>query len=208
MIYIDPNGESISVDSTGAATYTDDGVDEVYYWNSGTAAYATLQDADGNNITEQGFLEYVATVYAESGGDQTETFAIANVIENRADDEGGNINSILTEGNIYGYGSNLYNNVVNSYSNTNNRLVDSRLGAINALTGGTDHSNSAYFGEATTFMDPNSQNYDSQNWFVRMGWGTTNGTTAGVIHYLETTTHGATTFMQNNPQLHGNRNYP
>jgi RHS repeat-associated protein len=208
ILFIDPNGESISVDSTGAATHADDDIDEVYYWDSASGEYATLQDSDGNNITQSAFLEFVATVYAETGGDENETYAISSVIVNRAVDEDTDVSDIIENTGIFGYRSDRYDNVVSSYENNNSVLMESRLGAINALTGGTDHSNSAYFGGASTFLNPNSQNFNSGNWFVRMGWGTTNGTESGVIHYQETTTQGATVFMRNNPAHHGTRNYP
>ena len=157
---------------------------------------------------EDDFNQMAATIYAESSGNETESMAIGNVIQNRADYTGNSTSDIIETTGIYGYGSNNYNQVYGATNNENTNYVTARASAINAMMGGNDYSNAAYFWEATTYITPGLRNYDTGNFFVRMGWGNNVGTTSGIINYNVATTIGATTFMINNPTYHGTRRFP
>lgn len=165
-----------------------------------------LRQGSDDNITNtristrEEFNKVTAAVFGESSGNAAESNAIADVIMNRATSTGRTISDIVENTGIYGYNENSRTTTDNGVaSNTDTTLNTARAAAIHGYTG-TDTSSGAYFWEGTTFLDPQSQNYNPTNWFVRMGWGTTVGTTSNVISYLVTTTIGRTTFMRNNPQ--------
>ena len=190
------------------------GRDDLYYDVNGrylnTVASETndvyLRQGSDDNITNtsistrEEFNKVTAAVFGESSGNAAESNAIADVIMNRATSTGRTISDIVENTRIYGYNENSRTTTDNGVaSNTDTTLNTARAAAIHGYTG-TDTSSGAYFWEGTTFLDPQSQNYNPTNWFVRMGWGTTVGTTSNVISYLVTTTIGGTTFMRNNPQ--------
>ena len=165
-----------------------------------------LRQGSDDNITNtristrEEFNKVTAAVFGESSGNAAESNAIADVIMNRATSAGRTISDIVENTGTYGYNENSRTTTDNGVaSNTDTTLNTARAAAIHGYTG-TDTSSGAYFWEGTTFLDPQSQNYNPTNWFVRMGWGTTVGTTSNVISYLVTTTIGRTTFMRNNPQ--------
>ena len=190
------------------------GRDDLYYDVNGqylnTVASETndvyLRQGSDDNVTNtristrEEFNKVTAAVFGESSGNAAESNAIADVIMNRATSTGRTISDIVENTGIYGYNENSRTTTDNGVaSNTDTTLNTARAAAIHGYTG-TDTSSGAYFWEGTTFLDPQSQNYNPTNWFVRMGWGTTVGTTSNVISYLVTTTIGRTTFMRNNPQ--------
>ena len=82
-----------------------------------------------------------------------------------------------------------------------------RSAVIHSYTSSVDISENSYFWEGLTFLDPQSPNYNSNNWFVRKGWGTTPGTETGIISYSEIKRTSNTVFMINNP-AYRRQSYP
>jgi hypothetical protein len=97
----------------------------------------------------------LATVYAESGGDVTESAAIADVIMNRADYTGNSIMEVIQDpiNKIVGYGSKDYKKVMNGEVDINGKAIGNvREGVINAILDGNDYSNGAYFWEGISHI--------------------------------------------------------
>jgi hypothetical protein len=99
-----------------------------------------------------------AAIYAESSGALLESVAIGNVIHNRSNHTGRSIIDIVQHTGIYGYNTNSYNAAYGNFSNRNQRIKNARVGTINALQGGRDFSNGAYFWEGDVFLQ-NSNNF-------------------------------------------------
>ncbi|MCR5063876.1 MAG: hypothetical protein K6A89_11395 [Treponema sp.] len=154
------------------------------------------------------FIDYVAAVYGEAGPNQEEANAIADVIENRAIDTNSSISYIVANTGIYGYSQNTISAASNSLeSNDETAIKRARSAVIHSYTTNIDVSGGAYFWEGLTFIDPQSPNYDSDNWYVRNGWGTTPGTESGIIFYNEIKRTENTVFMINNP-VYRRQSYP
>jgi len=217
----DPTGMRIFVFTDGNFTTTNDGVDEVMYLdNSGEETTATtLQDTDGNNITQHDFLDFVATTYQESdpaAANQNENSAIASVVTNRAEQGNLNISETLhnTSSSIYGASGADHDERLGTLEGTNSEWIAGTkkraavIGVTNALTGGTDHSNGAYFWESTNYLSPTSSDYRPNSMFVTKGWGTTQGTISNTITFQQINQHQTTIFMIYNPAIMGTQVWP
>jgi hypothetical protein len=141
--------------------YTDpDGRDDIHYDINGN--YIETITSDTNNVyARQGttmesrntfvasiseFVDVVATVVGETGGNREESNAIADVIINRVDYTGRTIHDIVQNTGFFGYTQGSINKVNNGQtSNADNVLVGARAAAIDAFIGNTDSSNGSYF---------------------------------------------------------------
>jgi len=115
VVGVDPDGLRLYAFENGQTITVDDGIDEVYAVTQDGCTPVT--DTDGNAMTQHDFLDFVATVYAESGstGDQSENNAIADVVVNRAKYKNSNISDVIHKGNnkIGGGLSDTYDKVLN-----------------------------------------------------------------------------------------------
>ena len=216
ILFIDPNGEDVwtyDLDGNLVSYQEDDEVHEIYYQQQnedGETEDVLL--GSGEEFTTE-FHTYVGTVYAESSGDQTESAAIADVINNRAESSDQSITEVIQNTGIYGYESDAYDSYQdNRNENGNSNQRNAVSGVIDVYTGGEDQSQGAYFWEGYTFINPESRNFNENNWFVRSGYSYNTNLvgTNGQINYLSTPARriGGTVFFRNNPRIHGNRQYP
>lgn len=154
------------------------------------------------------FIDWTAAVYGEAGPNQDEANAISDVIENRSVYTNKSISYIVANTGIYGYNPNTVSEATNNLeSNQINAIKRARSAVIRSYTSNIDTSEGSYFWEGLTFIDPQSPNYNPNNWYVRKGWGTTPGTESGIISYNEVKRIGNTVFMINNPDYRS-QSYP
>ena len=74
-------------------------------------------------------------------------------------------------------------------------------GVIDALTGGTDDSNGAYFWESTHHLTPSDSGYRPHSMYVTLGWGKTKDTESGTIAFKELARYSTTVFMEYNSKV-------
>ena len=217
VMNVDPTGMRLYAFEDGQTITVDDGIDEVYSVTEDACTRVT--DTDGDAITQRDFLDFAATVYAESGstGDQSENSAIADSVVNRANEPaGGNISDVLhsTDSPIIGASSTVHDLVLDKMEGKTNKWTSGKktraavLGVVDALTGNTDESNGAYYWESTDYLDPTLGTYDSSKMYPQKGWGTTRGLEKGVITFLEVARHEKTVFMKYNPAVKGSQVWP
>ena len=188
-----------------------DGRDDLYYNESGkwieteksktNKVYVKIDGVPAYLCEKEKFIDYVAAVFGETGWHQEEANAISDVIENRSVYTDRTISDIVKTTGIYGYNSDTIN-ATNSdlEKNNNGKMLMARTAVIHSLTSNKDVSEGSYFWEGLKYINPQSPNYRSNNWFVKKGWGNTPGKN-GIISYSEVKRIGGTVFMINNPDI-------
>jgi len=230
--YTDPTGmlETDYYDSeTGAhLEHVEDGIDEAVAISK--SSYESMK-GDGhltNSFSKTvggvslgsntNFEKISATLYGEAGyinPNSSESAAIYDVLENRANHKSKTAMQIIEGGGIYGYGSTDYNIALAkgvgydkekySLSRHNAARKGAMLGIANSNSV-LDFSNGAYFWDASIYLDSPSS-YKS-NFFNKVGHGTFKGTNSKKITFSYTIKLGVTQFMKYNPSVYPKKTWP
>ena len=112
------------------------------------------------DVKHSELLKMAAVAYGETSGNQLETYAISNAIQNNRN--GRTITKTLSGNYSYAVGKERYNSFMSASKSKTGVMKDALAGAINAVSGGEDFSNGATYWDGIDVLSGGSSHYRQQ----------------------------------------------